>query len=306
MKSAYLYLNFICNNNCIFCASDKTNLNKDKIEFTLREAIQFMDEALLRGYKTLLINGGEPTIHKDILNIIKEGANRFENVLIASNGIKLSNFDFALKLVQSGINGIGIPLYSANSEKFNYLVKNKNAFVNVIKGISNLFELKNNLDFDIMLKILVMKPNYKENPDIVRMIKDEFPEPHSISISGLRVGEKAFKRKEELFVPYNIARSYTTETVKLIQPYKFSFDFLPLCALEDNFVKHLIASKLLNNKYRSYNLKRPDGGKSEGPQPYHYEECCFNCDVFELCTKVHKKNAQFLSYGMQLKSIKLN
>lgn len=80
-----------------------------------------------------------------------------------------------------------------------------------------------------------MKPNYQENPDIVQMIKDEFPEPDSICVAGLRVGEKAFKRKEEFFVPYDIARPYTTETVRTYFAISFIFRFFAFMRLRTRF-----------------------------------------------------------------------
>ena len=288
------------------CASDKTNRDTLNKEFSLEEAISFMDDAVGMGLEVLLINGGEPTIHPHIVQIIKEGVARFETVVMASNGRRFSDMDFARTLVESGLDAVGIPVYSTSSEKFDYIVQSLGAFKEVMKGISNLSNLSIDHNLKIALKILVMRPNYQENPDVVQMIKDHFPEPYSITLAGLRVGAKAFQRKDELFIPYNIARPYTSEALRRVLPYKFNFDFLPLCALEPDLVIDLIKQGLIKTNLREHILRRPDGLSSDGREPFHYEPCCLECDVYNACSKVHTKNVEELSYDSQLRAVSIS
>jgi len=302
---AYLYLNFVCNNNCLFCASDLTNQPTAKKEFSLDEAVQFMDRERKNDTHALLINGGEPTIHKDILQIIRAGKARFDSVFMASNGIRFADNDFALAAKLAGLDGVGTPIYSTSAQKFDYLVQHPGAYEQVIKGLHNLFTIKQKYGLSIMLKVLVMKPNYMENPDIVSMIRAEFPETDQIGVAGLRVGAKAFSRVDELFIPYNVARPYTTEAIRRILPKPLSLDFLPLCGIDSNLVLDLIKQGWITGDQRFARLERPDGYRKQGVEPFHEEHACSECYVYGYCSKIHTKHSQELGYKQQLHAIKI-
>lgn len=263
-----------------------------------------MDEAVHEGLDSLLISGGEPTIHRDIIGIVKEASARFRRVSIASNGIRFAKRDFLHEILEAGLNEINIPLYSLREEIFDWLVQHRGAFKSVMRGIKNVFDAKREFEFQVYLKLLIMKPNYKENPRIARWIMKNYPNVKAISISGLRVGEKACRRREELYVPFNVAKPYITKTIREIPFDKLLiYDYVPLCSIDSQLVFELIESGKLKKHDDTVRLARPDLMTFELREPYHCEPCCLECDVEEYCPKVHFKNAEKLGYDKQLKAL---
>ena len=296
---AYLYLGFVCNNNCVFCASDRTNRAKDKKELTIDEVKSFVEEQS-EHCDHLLISGGEPTIHRDILDIVHLAKSKFRYVHIATNGILLAEYSFACELISIGVDCVSIPVYHTCEDTFNDLVKNDIAYSSVLLALRNLHNLKSKYAFQVGIKLLIMKPNYKANPDVVTLIEDVFPEPDSLSLATLRISEKVLENLSELAVDLNVARPYVTETVRRMMKYRFMFDHVPLCALETDLLYELLEKDLLHKQPNVSNVLRPDAKLNKAFLPHYESPSCKQCAVTQYCDRVARKNFQFMNYDDQM------
>ena len=102
-----------CNQRCKSCNSykmDSTNeLSADEIKRIIKEVCSLYD------IKNIAFTGGEPTIHKDILDVAKYAKKYSPNVSITTNGYYFKSEEKALELIDAGINrysfsyhGIGV------------------------------------------------------------------------------------------------------------------------------------------------------------------------------------------------------
>lgn len=94
-----------CNLRCSYCFANSAG--KTVYEPTLKQIkdqISFLREAQPRS-NAILFSGGEPTLRPDILEILDHArAKRFECLMIATNGIRLSNdLDLMRDLVKHGV-----------------------------------------------------------------------------------------------------------------------------------------------------------------------------------------------------------
>ena len=85
----YYNLTYYCNNNCRFCFSHSTGLNKRSIDYSA------LQNALLSSLPTaddmIVLNGGEPTLHPHFYEFLEYlNANYDSNVRIYSNGRKIA------------------------------------------------------------------------------------------------------------------------------------------------------------------------------------------------------------------------
>jgi uncharacterized radical SAM superfamily Fe-S cluster-containing enzyme len=98
-----------CNLSCPICFAN-ANVTGMVYEPEYDEIVRLMEN--LRNYRptpasTIQFTGGEPTIHKDFLRIVRK-ANEFgfSHVQIASNGIKLADPDFTMACGEAGLHTV--------------------------------------------------------------------------------------------------------------------------------------------------------------------------------------------------------
>ena len=111
-----------CQCNCPYCINSATNRQLNlPIEKALKNIGELIDQ--IPSNPEVIILGGEPTLHPQIIDLIKglkslktNGGNSLGKVRITTNGILLKDFGFLKKLLMSGIDGINISWH--NDEDF--------------------------------------------------------------------------------------------------------------------------------------------------------------------------------------------
>lgn len=93
-----IYISSKCNLNCPICYEDKEGIE----EPSLKEI-----EGLLKKFRNKFISllGKEPTCREDLFQIIRV-ANKRNIAVLTTNGIKLSDYEYVLKLKKSGLKRI--------------------------------------------------------------------------------------------------------------------------------------------------------------------------------------------------------
>ncbi len=163
----------LCNNSCIFCANGRISKEENRfIEFQkIRDEII---KAYKDGFRSLGFLGGEITIHPDVIRIIEFArAQGFERIAICTNGRRLSDINFARRMVDVGVTRFMISIHSHQEEIENYLNGRKNAFSEKITGIKNLISLnsKNKIRHGISLNTCIHGLNYNKLIDFIIYFK---------------------------------------------------------------------------------------------------------------------------------------
>ncbi len=156
-----LTLGYSCNSNCQFCSIDprKRNINK-----TTQEALNDILQARREGFRVIGFGGGEPTIRKDIINLVgfakKIG---FETIRIQTNGIVLSYKSFCENLIAAGVNFLKFSIHGHKPEIHDTLTKLPGSFKKSVSGLENVHSLEVRTEVDIVIN----KLNYKFLPQII-------------------------------------------------------------------------------------------------------------------------------------------
>lgn len=195
----HLPVGYSCNNNCLHCPYK----NKRRLNRTTEEYMELL--RVNRKKKNLLIiSGGEPTIRRDIFELISYARRlSYEWIQFKSNGrlFKHKNFtDNIIKAIQKnpvsqdyrnsdnplgynfgnlGIFEFVIKLNGHTKELHDSITKSAGSFEQTIQGIKNIIELKQN----VVINIEITKENYKFLPKIskyasslgVNQIEFDFP-----------------------------------------------------------------------------------------------------------------------------------
>lgn len=134
----WLTVNRECNNRCQWCYAQGTNFSRHNMDFHLaRQILSIMSELKISDG---IIIGGEPTLYKDLIELIKVMSEHGMKSALVTNGILLSDLEFLKKLLDVGLTSITISLKADNSENYRLLTGNNN-FPKVLKALENVSKL---------------------------------------------------------------------------------------------------------------------------------------------------------------------
>ncbi len=164
MKRLDLKVGFSCNNNCRFCVQAHKRHLGDR---TTEELKKEMDKGRETGCEGIVFTGGEPSIRKDIIELMKYARDAgYKVIQLQSNGRMFSYKEFVRKLIRAGANEFSPALHGHTPEIHDYLTRSHGAFNQVVQGIRNLREL----DQYILTNSVVNKVNYKYLPELAKLL----------------------------------------------------------------------------------------------------------------------------------------
>ncbi|MCI7738144.1 MAG: radical SAM protein [Lachnospiraceae bacterium] len=158
-------LTYKCNNRCsLCCQDDEIKNNKSTLAgSTIYEYIKKMPLDEIENTKVVL-TGGEPTLHPNILEIIKmlrgEG---FKAIQLQSN-LTLKSLAIGTEdLVNAGITSFGISLHGCTAEMHESFTNTKGSFTNTVNNLIKLSQL----GIPVALNCVISKYNINNLSDIV-------------------------------------------------------------------------------------------------------------------------------------------
>ena len=157
---------FSCNNNCKFCSVRRFNFDKltDEIKKDIERAIKERP-------KEINFTGGEPTIRKDIFELIEYvNERKIKEIRVTTNGRMFSYEDFTKKAIKAGLTGAIFSIHGHTSQIHDYLTNVKGAFEQAMQGLKNLREFTNNID----VNTVITTKNYKFLPNLAEMLIEKY------------------------------------------------------------------------------------------------------------------------------------
>jgi MoaA/NifB/PqqE/SkfB family radical SAM enzyme len=266
-----------CNNNCIFCVA--TYL-KDCGHRPLEVLRKEMEQGLKEGYNQLVLNGGEPTLHPEFLEIIRLAKNLgYTKVQNTTNGRMYSYNGFLKKAIAAGLDEIEFSVHGHNSKIHDSITRSQGSFEQAIAGIRNALKE----DVTVGVDIVVNRQNYRYFPEIVdffiklgvRRFDILYPAPFGNAWSG----REAVYFNIQDALPY-LHRGFSLAKSKRVLMWTHRFPSEYLAGFE-----YLIedASKLMNvidsrGEIYSYCIDINFGNASE-------KERCGICGAEQVCTR---------------------
>ncbi|MDE2293322.1 MAG: radical SAM protein [Elusimicrobia bacterium] len=146
-----ILLNYACQAKCLFCSQD-FEWRKDKNLMPFRTAAETLYKAYKDGYRRMGFTGGEPTLRKDLPQLIalarKVG---YGYVRIQTNGIRLAGFDYTKELVDAGLTFVKFSIHGHDAETHDRLTMIPGSFDACLAAIEHLKRLKVGIGVNIVL-----------------------------------------------------------------------------------------------------------------------------------------------------------
>ncbi len=155
---SYIWITRRCNFSCPYCYVK----NNQAQEMPFKEITAVIDKLKKMGCKMISFMGGEPTLRKDLVKIIKYVQNKNMFSYLTTNGSLLTQ-NYINKLIKAGLNFINLgvdSLKELNEQKYWKT-----------KLIDNLLSKSNH--FNLILNIAVSKKNIDQIPQILEICKNK-------------------------------------------------------------------------------------------------------------------------------------
>jgi MoaA/NifB/PqqE/SkfB family radical SAM enzyme len=154
---------YSCSNNCRFCYDG--GYKRTLPDMTTQQIKSELREARKRGSTFVDILGGEPTIRRDILQLIRYSKRLgFSKISVTTNGKMFYYKEFAKRMIDAGLNSTVFSIHGHTPELHDYLTRSKNSYLYATQGMSNLKALSK--DFYICTNTVIIRDNYKHLPEI--------------------------------------------------------------------------------------------------------------------------------------------
>lgn len=170
----YFNLNYQCNNKCRFCFSYNT-FNTTAFTVAAKDIVNIIEVYKPNRFDRVVINGGEPTLNKDLSDIISLFHKCKAEIVLFTNGIKLADLDYCRSIADK-VDRIVIPVHGSE-ETHDYVTQNLGSYKSTIKAIKNIVALgygeKIELKFivtEVMIRSNLLIPNFLKEIGTVRNI----------------------------------------------------------------------------------------------------------------------------------------
>ena len=225
-----LFITNQCNSACIMCPQVCDNSGHF---FNMN--LQIL-ELRPENVKHIGITGGEPTVFPDV---VVELLNRVHDIYpdtpvsFLTNGRAFKNLNLVKKITSIGHSKLlfCIPLYAANYEQHDYIVGSKGAFVDTIKGIFNLFRMRQLVEIRTVL--------FSKTIGNIKLLADyisrNLPFVRHVAIMGMEYSGYAAKNSKEFWIdPYDYKNVLDTAVLSLHRRGMMTSIYnIPLCLLTE-------------------------------------------------------------------------
>lgn len=224
-----LRVGLACNVECIFC-NIPSESGLYPVSLSLADIKNMADEIFKKDlYPKISITGGEPTIRKDLVEIVKylkkKGAKTIE---IQTNGIMLADNDLAGRLKKAGIGKAFVSFHSHLPKIHDLLISRNGGFEKCIQGIKNLLDC----GVEVILNPVVNSLTYRSLPDYIDFVHENFPKVICMSLSVVQPNQRAIKNKK-IIPRYGAIGPFVEKALDLADKYNIVVNNpncgLPLC-----------------------------------------------------------------------------
>lgn len=165
----YVQLARRCNQACVFCSNPPNGL-----VLSFEEARALVDDLCARGYKGVILTGGEPTLFGPLAELIRYAKGRGLPARMITNGQRSADFDYLASLAQAGLTHLHLSIHSVREAVQDYLTQTPGSLKKQLASLANAERLGITVDINCVIN----KRNADHLDENVRWLTHEFPFVH--------------------------------------------------------------------------------------------------------------------------------
>ena len=205
-----------CNHYCLMCSQPPKDIDDS---WLMNEAMKLLD-LIPKETGNIGFSGGEPTLYGDtFINLIKKAKSSLPNTAIdvLTNGRRFSDLQFAKEYADinhpDGL--LGIPIYSDDPVRHNYIVQADGAFDETIKGILNLKKYGQKVE----IRVVIHKQTVGRLVEICEFIARNLLFVDHVALMGLEMMGFARANLDSLWIDPLEYKDILSKAVKVLNTY---------------------------------------------------------------------------------------
>ena len=155
-----------CNFKCLHCYENAGSKGSD--ELPTREIFLGLDKLSRLGVPVIALSGGEPTVHPDIVGIVRHAHDRGMFPAMATNGWRFRDADFVKRLKRAGLGYAEISIDGVNPETHDEFRGVEGSWDAAVTAAKNCVDQK----LMTVIATTVTKKNLDEIPDLIGFCRD--------------------------------------------------------------------------------------------------------------------------------------
>lgn len=219
-----------CNNYCLMCSQPPKRVDDS---WLLDEAIEAI-RLIPRETRSLYFTGGEPTLFGDgLIALLRHSKNWLPATAlhVLSNGRAFSDAKFSEKVASIDHPDlmVGIPVYSADPSRHDYVVQAKGAFDETIRGILNLKRLGQKVE----IRVVIHKQTFEGLPELAEFIARNLLFVDQVALMGLEMTGFTRANLDSLWIDPIEYKNKLSQAVTLLTSYGIATSVYnhPLCVV---------------------------------------------------------------------------
>ncbi|MDE2491977.1 MAG: radical SAM protein [Elusimicrobia bacterium] len=277
-----LFTGFSCNSYCHFCI----DLNKrDLPDKSTRQIVEEMVRAKAAGVEYLEMIGGETTIRRDFLPLVRTAKRLgFRDIVVVTNGRMLAYPEFARDTVAAGVTDVVFSIHGHDAALHDELTSAPGSFDELLKGVANV--RAEGLE-RVFGNCTVVKRNMKVMPKIAELfLKLKIHHVEFIFVDPTYGG--AYTNFRGLVPRISEAAPYMREALDVGRrggTRDFVVRYVPLCHFPDDLdqVSEIREVATFRTRHWAPDFQNDDVGASRAVAGRAKTERCAGCSLYDRC-----------------------
>jgi len=203
-KKKWISITGLCNNNCMFCLDGSRPDKSHKDIASLKEEI-----SASKGNSKLIISGGEPTIHPDVVELVRFGKEcGFSKIQVITNGRMFASQKFTDDMVEAGLNEVTFSIHGFDPAMHDGLTRVPGSFKQILRGVKNVRKHGLIINTDTCMTL----SNYRQIPDIIRFIVEKVG-IDEVNLMTMVPQGNAWKYKDKVMCDYEKMLPFVQKTM---------------------------------------------------------------------------------------------
>ena len=132
-------LTYRCQNRCTFCYADAPRRGKRVPEMTTDEVKVIIDRICDEAHcPTVSFTGGEPTLRRDLPELVTYAKGKGMRVNLITNGIKCGEISYVRELAAAGLDSAQLSVEGGSAEVHDAITQHAGAWACAVRGVENL------------------------------------------------------------------------------------------------------------------------------------------------------------------------